>query len=108
MQAAVVAAHGLRSCDTWAWLLCRMWNPPGPGIKPMSATLADAFPSLCQVPMWIIMHKFCICLLKVNTSLVNYCRERFYSGWLRIYRYNNIKAFLFLFIAPLISRTVLL
>ena len=33
----------LRSCYTWAWLLHRMWDPPGPGIEPVSPALAGGF-----------------------------------------------------------------
>ena len=47
--ASVVVARGLSSyglwalerrlssCGTWAWLLCSMWDLPGPGLKPMSS-----------------------------------------------------------------------
>ena len=31
--------HRLNSCDAQAELLCRMWDLPGPGIKPMSLVL---------------------------------------------------------------------
>ena len=54
-QFSIIAAHGLSSCGFWALehrlsscdsrgqlLLC-MWDPPGPGIKPTSATLAGGF-----------------------------------------------------------------
>ena len=34
---------GFSSCDTWAWLLHRIWNLPGPGIKPLSPALAGGF-----------------------------------------------------------------
>ena len=27
--------HRLSSCGVWAWLLCGIWDPPGPGIEPM-------------------------------------------------------------------------
>ena len=54
-QAAGAAAYGLSSCGlwalecrlssngTWAWLLCSMWNPPVPGINPVSSALAGIF-----------------------------------------------------------------
>ena len=38
--------RGLRGCSTWAELPCSMWNPPGPGIKPVSPALADGFLSI--------------------------------------------------------------
>ena len=38
----------LSSCGTWAQLLRSMWNPPGPGIKPVSPALAGGF--LTTVP----------------------------------------------------------
>ena len=41
--ASPVAEHRLKSCDTWALLLCGTWDLPGPGIKPMSAALAVGF-----------------------------------------------------------------
>ena len=43
--ASVVAARGLSSCGAQTWLLCGMWNPPGPGIKPVSPASAGSFPS---------------------------------------------------------------
>ena len=55
-QAAVVWAHGLSSCGSWAlehslnscgtWaysLLCSMCDLPGSGMEPMSPALADGF-----------------------------------------------------------------
>ena len=47
-QASVVAARGfssggacgLSSCGAQAYLLCGMWDLPGPGIKPVSPALA--------------------------------------------------------------------
>ena len=35
--------HRLNSCDAQAELLCRMWDLPGPGIKPMPPALAGGF-----------------------------------------------------------------
>ena len=54
LGASVVVACGLSSCGWWALelglnscaqaqLLSVMWDPPVPGIKPMSLTLADGF-----------------------------------------------------------------
>ena len=40
--------HRLNSCGTWAWLLHGMWDPPGPGLEPMSSALAGGF--LTTVP----------------------------------------------------------
>ena len=42
-QASVVAAHRLSSCGARAQLLRGMWDPPGPGLKPMSPALAGEF-----------------------------------------------------------------
>ena len=51
MQATVIVTHGLSNYDSWALqhrlnscgtrgqLLCGMWDPPGPGIKPVSPAL---------------------------------------------------------------------
>ena len=39
-RASVVAACGLSSCGSRAYLLCGMWDLPGPGIKPVSPALA--------------------------------------------------------------------
>ena len=52
---SVVVAHGLNSCGTWALerrlsscdaraqLLSGMWDPPGPGLEPVSPALAGGF-----------------------------------------------------------------
>ena len=32
--------HRLSSCGAWAYLLCSMWDPPGPGLKPVSPAMA--------------------------------------------------------------------
>ena len=40
--------HRLSSCDAWAYLLCGMWDLPGPGLKPVSPALAGRF--LTTVP----------------------------------------------------------
>ena len=42
-RASVVVARGLSSCGTWSYLLCGMWDPPGPGIEPVYPTLAGRF-----------------------------------------------------------------
>ena len=54
-RASVVVAHGLSSCGSralehrlsscgaWAQLLRGMWDPPGPGLKPVSPALAGGF-----------------------------------------------------------------
>ena len=51
-RASVVVARRLRaralerrlnSCDAQAYLLCSMWDLPGPGIEPMSPALAGRF-----------------------------------------------------------------
>ena len=53
--ASVVVAHGLSSCGSWAlehrlrscgaraYLLCGMWDPPRPGLEPVSPVLAGRF-----------------------------------------------------------------
>ena len=33
----------LSSCGTWTWLFCGMWDPPGPGLEPVSPALAGGF-----------------------------------------------------------------
>ena len=40
---ARIPEHRLNSCDTWAQLLCSIWDLPGPGIEPMSPALAGRF-----------------------------------------------------------------
>ena len=35
--------HRLSSCGARTWLLCGMWDPSGPGIKPVSPILAGRF-----------------------------------------------------------------
>ena len=41
--ASVVAARGISSCGTRAYLLCCMWDLPSPGLKPVSPALAGGF-----------------------------------------------------------------
>ena len=36
-------ARGLSSCGAWTWLPRSLWNPPGPGVEPMSPALAGGF-----------------------------------------------------------------
>ena len=55
LQSRVLGHTGFSSWDSWAleprlssygartWLLCGMWDPPGPGIKPVSPTIANRF-----------------------------------------------------------------
>ena len=38
-----IPEHRLNSCDTWAQLLCGIWDLPGPGIEHMSPALAGRF-----------------------------------------------------------------
>ena len=35
--------HRLSSCGSWGQLLHGMWDPPGPGLEPMSPALAGRF-----------------------------------------------------------------
>ena len=42
-RASVVAARGLSSCGSRASLLRRVWDLPGPGLKPVSPALAGRF-----------------------------------------------------------------
>ena len=42
-QASVVVAHGLSSCGARAYLLCSVWDLPGPGLEPVSPALAGRF-----------------------------------------------------------------
>ena len=41
--ASAIAARRLSSCGTKAWSLGGMWNPPGPGLEPVSPALAGGF-----------------------------------------------------------------
>ena len=34
---------GFSSCGAWAELLCSVWDPPGPGLEPVSPALAGIF-----------------------------------------------------------------
>ena len=34
---------GFSSCDALTWLLCGMWDPPGPGTEPPCPALAGGF-----------------------------------------------------------------
>ena len=36
----------LSSCGARAWLLCGTWDPPGPGLEPVSPALAGGFPTI--------------------------------------------------------------
>jgi len=40
---SLVAEHLLSSCGALTWLLHGMWDLPGPGIEPMSPSLAGRF-----------------------------------------------------------------
>ena len=42
---SVVAARRLSSCGTRAYLLRVMWDPPRPGLEPVSPALAGGFPT---------------------------------------------------------------
>ena len=41
-------AYGLDSCGTWVYLVHGVWNPPGPGMEPVSPALQGRF--LTTVP----------------------------------------------------------
>ena len=48
VAASLVAEHRLQmrrlsSCGSWAQLLCGMWDPPRPGLEPVSPALAGRF-----------------------------------------------------------------
>ena len=48
IAASLVAEHRLQtrrlsSCGSWAQLLCGMWDPPRPGLEPVSPALAGRF-----------------------------------------------------------------
>ena len=43
VRASAVVARGLSSCGAWAQFVHGMWDPPGPGIKPVSPALAGRF-----------------------------------------------------------------
>ena len=40
---AAGSGHRLRGCGAQAWLSCGVWDPPGPGIEPVSPALAGRF-----------------------------------------------------------------
>ena len=63
----------LNSCGSWAQLLLRMWNLPGPGIKPVSSALAGRF--LSTVPpgkscIWFLY--FCLKAFGPQLSLLQF------------------------------------
>ena len=47
-----VLEHRLSSCGSWAKLPCALWDLPGPGIKPMSPSLAGEFFTTEPPGMW--------------------------------------------------------
>ena len=47
-RASVVVARGLSSCGTRAQLLRSMWDPPGPGLEPVSPALAGGLSTTAQ------------------------------------------------------------
>ena len=55
-QASVAVApgllHRLSSCSTQAKLLCSVWGPPGPGIKPVSPALAGRLFTESSGKLW--------------------------------------------------------
>ena len=71
MWTSVVAAQGLSNCGSWAlelaqqlrcmglWLLCGMWELPGPGIEPVSSALAGGFATTRKAPVcYFLTHEF--------------------------------------------------
>ena len=54
--ASVVVVHGLSSCGARAYLLCGMWDLPGPGLEPVSLALAGRF--LTTAPWLIFNNRF--------------------------------------------------
>ena len=64
IAASLVAEHGLQThrlsnCGLWAQLLCGMWDPPRPGLKPVSSALAGRFSTTAppgKPGRWILNH----------------------------------------------------
>ena len=91
--------HRLSSCDAQAQLLCSTWNLPGPGIEPVSSTLAGRFLSTCTTrkvqdnSLYVITHTFALTLAsqtKAKHSIVRICQkdilciDQFCTNWLFI------------------------
>ena len=66
IAASLVVEHKLQtrrlsSCGSWAQLLCSMWDPPRPGLEPVSPTLAGRLSNTAPPgkPCWkIFNHSF--------------------------------------------------
>ena len=91
IAASLVAEHRLQtrrlsSCGSRAQPLCGMWDPPGPGLEPVSPALAGGFPTAAPPgkPPDVILteylfdtlccsnHTFCcICFIVVCCFLTN-------------------------------------
>ena len=61
-RSSVVVANGLSSCSAWAYLLCGMWDLPGPGLEPMSPALAGRFLTSAPPGKPLIVVLICIFL----------------------------------------------
>ena len=58
----------LSSCGTWAYLLCGMWDLPGPGLEPMYPALAGRF--LTTAPPGKPYCVFCCCCWLIKKRLL--------------------------------------
>ena len=76
---APVLGHGLNSFDAQAQLLRGVWDPPGPGIKPVFPALAGGFftteppgkpPLLCLLLIRFFAHFiFPLCYVQIRTPV---------------------------------------
>ena len=63
--------HRLSSCGSRAYLLCGMWDPPRPGLEPVSPALAGRLPTTAPPGKPKFEHLY-ICLLAIWISFVKY------------------------------------
>ena len=57
------------SCGSWAQLLCSRWEPPGPGIEPLSSALAGGFLTIGPPGKSHCSYfTFCVFYIALNTS----------------------------------------
>ena len=72
-RTSVVAARRLSSYITWAQLFLCLWDPPDPGIEPMSPALAGGL--LATAPPGKSRVLFCFVLFLIFIYLFGYARS---------------------------------
>ena len=66
--------HRLSSCGAWALLLHGMWDPPGPGLEPVSPALAGRFLTTAppEKPLIVSFNALKFLTLRSNLSIFSF------------------------------------